>query len=185
MDSDPRPLQPERYQGGHAVSCGQHVLISRRQCWLPLKIPCQPPIACRFVRRQAFSYEQLQEWLLAGPFYALELERRGKSKASLLAQGINKQKRLMPQIISPTVTLSWREVYDIASTEFPDLYVCRPVKRVAVHGRSTCPASRRHPLKNARLEYVLKKGDHIPLPGTVTILLPQLGGLRQATHAHR
>jgi len=175
VDSDPRPLQPERYQGQakRLVAEGYANVVKT------LLVAPAGYLASHRSRADLYdiklSYEQVQAWLLGGPFAAPELERRAKCRARLLTQGINKQKRLMPQIISPTVSLSWKEVYDVATTEFSELCMQPPGEKGRSSWSIDLPCiTRQHPLKNARLEYVLKKGDHIPQPGTVTILLPNL-----------
>lgn len=175
VDSDPRPLQPERYQG----QAKRLVAEAFADVVKTLLVAPAGYFASHRSRAELYdtklSYEQLQDWLLTGPFPAPEHERRAKCKADLLAQGVNKQRRLMPHVISPTVSLSWKEVYDVATTDFPDLRMQPPGDKGRSSWSIDLPCiTRQHPLKNARLEYVLKKGDHIPQPGTVTILLPNL-----------
>jgi hypothetical protein len=175
VDSDPRPLQPERYraQAERLVAEGFADVVKTLLLAPAGYLGSHRSRADMYDSR--LSYEEMQEWLLAGPFAVPELERRAKCKANVLAQGISKQKRLLPQIISPTVSLSWKEVYDVATTEFPDLCMSPPGEKGRSSWSIDLPCiTRHHPLKNARLEYVLKKGDHIPQPGTVTILLPKL-----------
>ena len=170
-----QPLQPERYrEQAKALVASGTVDVAKT-----IAIAPEAYLIGQSTRIRLFdsvvSYETIGSWLLSEPFACPELGRRAGVKAVLLSQAICKQKRLMPQIISAAVTLNWKEIYEMAAGEFADLRMPPP----GAKGRSSWSIdlpciTRRPPLKNARLEYVLKKGDIIPEPGTVTILLPNL-----------
>ncbi len=175
IDVDFQPRQPERYRSqAKALVADGYTDIAKTLLMAPQAYVETHSSAAKLFD-VTVSYEQIQAWLEAASGSNEELRRRAKIKKTLIGQGISKQKRIMPPIISQDVTLSWKEIYDVATKNFADLQMPAPGEKGRSSWSIDLPCiTKKPPLNNARLEYVLKKGDHIPEPGTVTILLPGL-----------